>query len=94
MRGYQEVFLLAAKAGALEGYLFGREEVEPLTNWIDNISQMYCDLSPEVKRELALVLIPVLKRTLEYGKGVLVPELKVKLEQMLVESSVDLKRTG
>ena len=94
MKEHQGVFLFAAKVGALEGYLFRREEVEPLTNWIDNISRMYHDLSPEVKRELALVLVPVLKRILEYGKGVLVPELKEKLEQMLLESSAGLKRAG
>ena len=94
MKEHQEVFLFAAKVGALEGYLFGREEVEQLTNWVENISRMYHDLSPEVKRELDPVLVPVLKRTLEYGEGVLEPELKVKLEQMLLESSGGLKKAG
>ncbi len=88
---HQEVFLFAAKAGALEGYLFRRRKVEPLTNWIDNISRMYRDLSPEVKKELDPVLVPVLQRTLEYGKRVLEPELKGKLEQMLLESSAGLE---
>ena len=88
---HQEVFLFAAKAGALEGYLFERRNVEPLTNWIDNISQMYHDLSSEVRKELAPVLVPVLKRTLEYGKRVLQPGLEEKLEQMLRESSAGLE---
>ena len=48
--------------------MFERRKVEPLTNWIDNISHMYHDLLSEVRKELALVLVPVLKRTLEYGK--------------------------
>ena len=87
---HQPVFLFAAKAGALEGHLFERSEVEPLTNWVDNISRMYCDLSLEVRKELAPVLVPVLKRTLEYGKKVLEPELKGKLEQILQESSAGL----
>lgn len=93
---HQEVFLFAAKAGALEGYLFGRRKVEPLTSWIDNISRMYHDLSPAVKKELEPVLVPVLQRTLEYGKRVLEPELRGKLEQMLLESSAGLetKRVG
>ena len=84
---YQELFLFAAKAGALEGYLFKRGEVEPLTNWIDNISRMYHALSPEVKREVDSVFTPVLNRILEYGERVLEPGLREKLEQMLLASS-------
>jgi len=91
MREQQEVFLFAAKAGALEGYLFRRRKVEPLTNWIDNVTRMYHELSPEVKKELDPVLVPVLQRTLEYSKRVLEPELKGKLEQMLLESSAGLE---
>lgn len=93
---HREVFLFAAKAGALEGYLFRRRKVEPLTNWIDNISRMYHDLSPEAKKELAPVLVPVLQRTLEYGKRVLEPGLKGKLEQVLLESSggLETKKVG
>lgn len=88
---HQEIFLFAAKAGAPEGYLFRRRKVEPLTNWIDNISRMYHDLSLEARKELAPALVPVLKRTLEYGKRVLEPELKGKLEQVLRESSAGLE---
>ena len=84
---HQEVFLFAAKAGSLEGYLFERKKVEPLTNWVDNINRMYHDLSPEVKKELAPALVPVLKRTLEYGEKVLEAEHKEKLERLLQESS-------
>jgi len=91
MREQQEVFLFAAKAGALEGYLFRRRKVEPLTNWIDNVTRMYHELSPEVKKELDPVLVPVLQRTLEYGERVLEPELKGKLEQLLLESSAGLE---
>jgi len=84
---YQELFLFAAKAGALEGYLFKRRKVEPLTSWIDNISRMYHTLPPEVKREVDPVLTPVLKRMLEYGEKVLEPGLREKLEHMLLASS-------
>jgi len=91
MREQQEAFLFAAKAGALEGYLFRRRKVEPLTNWIDNVTRMYHELSPEVKKELDPVLVPVLQRTLEYGEKVLEPELKGKLEQLLLESSAGLE---
>lgn len=86
----QSVFLLAAKAGALEGYLFERKKVESLANWIDNIHQMHHNLSPEVRKELAPVLAPVLERALKSGKEALAPALKEKLEQILQESSADL----
>ncbi len=53
---HQDFFLFAAKAGVLEGFLFGRRKIEPLTNWIENSSRMYRDLSPEVRRSLTLFL--------------------------------------
>jgi len=84
---YRELFLFAAKAGALEGYLFERKEVELLSNWIDNISKMYRDLSPAVKKEIDPVFTPILQRILEYGAGVLEPGLREKVEQMLGEAS-------
>ncbi len=87
----QEVFLFAAKAGALEGYLFRRRKPEPLANWVNNISRMYHDLSPEVKKEVNPAFAAVLKRILEYGKRALEPELREKLELMLRESSAGLE---
>ncbi len=81
---YKELFLFAAKAGALEGYLFRRRKVEPLANWVDNISRMYGELSPEVKREVAPVLAPVLERVLKYGERLLESGLMEKLQQLLV----------
>ncbi len=80
---YQELFLFAAKAGSLEGYLFNRRKVEPLDNWITHISEMYRDLSPAVKREINPELATVLQRVLEYGGKLLEPALKEKLEQVL-----------
>ncbi len=84
------VFLLAAKAGALEGYLFDRKEVASIANWIDNIRQGRHDLSPEVRKKLAPVLTPVLERALEHGKETLSPALKEKLAQIFQESTNDL----
>jgi hypothetical protein len=86
MKEYKEVFLFAAKVGSLEGYLFERESVEPLTNWVDNVSRMYSDLPSEMKKELAADLVPVLKRVLEYGGKMLEAGLKEKLEQVLHDS--------
>jgi len=88
---YQELFLFATKAGALEGYLFKRRKVEPLDNWINNISRMYRELPAAVKKEVNPVFVPVLKRILEYGEKVLESGLREKLEHMLRESSAGLE---
>ena len=88
---YRELFLFAAKAGALEGYLFNRRKVEPLDNWIDNIGRMYQELPTAVRREVDPVFTPVLKRILEYGERVLESGLREKLEQMLLASSAGLE---
>ena len=84
---YKELFLFAAKAGALEGYLFRRRKVEPLINWVDSLSKMYQDLPLAVKREVDLVLSPVLERILAYGEKVLELSLREKIEQILLASS-------
>ena len=84
---YQELFLFAAKAGALEGYLFRRRKVEPLDNWVDNIGRMYQELPAAARREVDPVLPPVLKRILEYREKVLESGLREKLEQMLAQAS-------
>jgi len=50
----QEIFLFAAKAGSLEGYLYSRRKVEPLDNWVNNLSRMYAALSPRYVTRLPL----------------------------------------
>ena len=80
---YEQLFLFAAKAGSLEGYLFRRRKVEPLANWVGNIDRMYHELPPDVRREVAPVLAPVLERALRYGDKLLEPEFKEKLQKLL-----------
>ena len=86
---YQEFFLFAAKAGALEGYLFKRRKVEPLTVWVDNIDKMYHSLAPEIKKEVDPVFTPVLKRILSYGARTLESEQREKVEQMIPPALAD-----
>lgn len=87
---YQQLFLFAAKAGSLEGYLFKRRKVEPLDNWMENIGRMYQELPASVRREIDPLLAPVLKKTLEYGDKVLESRFKEKLRQMLLVSSAGI----
>jgi len=53
MSVYRSIYDFAAKAGALEGYVYPKEKVEPsyLPTWVDHIVQGYQALSPEARAE-------------------------------------------
>lgn len=85
MGEYEEFFKFAAKAGALEGYLYEREKLEPLTNWVNNIDDMYKKLPENVKRDMKQEYGIVLARILKNGEKVLEDEIKSKLTNMLSE---------
>ena len=87
MGEYAEFFKFAAKAGALEGYLYEREKIEPLSNWVNNMQVMYDKLPADVKKEIKEAYGIVLTRTLENGEKVLPDEIKSKLNGMLSELS-------
>jgi len=80
---YNEIFKFAAKAGALEGYLYEREKLEPLDNWVTNIEAMYRSLPDSVKGDIKEEFDVVLRRTLAYGAKVLDKEIKTKLNNLL-----------
>ncbi len=79
----EELFRFAAKSGALEGYLYEREKVEPLHNWVGNIEKMYASLPDSVKRDIRNEFSGVLTRTLTYGGKVLEEEVITKLNNLL-----------
>lgn len=85
MGEYEEFFKFAAKAGALEGYLFERERVEPLSNWVSNIEDMYKKLSASIKEDIKKEYGIVLEKTLNNGQKVLEDEMKLKLHRILSE---------
>ncbi len=83
MSEYSEFFKFAAKAGSLEGYLFKRDKVDPLTNWVGNIVTMFESLPDTIKNDIKDDLQSVLQRALEYGDRSLEAELKEKLQKLL-----------
>lgn len=85
MGEYEQFFKFAAKAGALEGYLYEREKIEPLTNWVNNIDDMYRKLPENVKRDVKQEYGIVLARILKNGEKALEDEIKSKLTNMLSE---------
>ena len=84
MRDYEELFTFAAKAGALEGYLYEREEVEPLDDWVSNIEKMYAGLPDNIKAEIRGEFGSVLTRISKYGNKVLGNEIKKRLDSLFL----------
>jgi len=82
MGEYEELFKFAAKAGSLEGYLYEREEVEPLDDWIGNIEKMYAGLPDNIKDEIKGEFGAVLTRISTYGERVLGDEIKKRLNNL------------
>ncbi|MFC2068216.1 hypothetical protein ACFLTP_04335 [Chloroflexota bacterium] len=70
MGKYKELFKFAAKAGALEGYLYERVKLEQLDNWVINIERMYISLPNRMKDDIRDEVATVLTKTLTYGGGV------------------------
>jgi galactose-1-phosphate uridylyltransferase len=79
MEGYEALFKFAAKAGSMEGYLYEREKIEPLSNWVSNLETMYANLPDEVKAQIRDELGNVLARILQYGGARLEEEIRTRL---------------
>jgi hypothetical protein len=82
MEAYEELFKFAAKAGSLEGYLYEREAIEPLSNWVGNLETMYANLPEEVKAQIRKELSAVLERTLNYGGIRLEGDIRTRLDNL------------
>jgi hypothetical protein len=85
MGEYEELFKFAAKVGSLEGYLYQRDEIESLDNWMDNINTMYQNLPDDIKGDLRKAYTDVLNRILVNGKIILPENLRSRLQSMLLE---------
>jgi len=85
MAQYIELFKFAAKMGALEGYLYEREKIEPLYDWVSNIERMYTSLPDNVKEDIRDEFQSVLKRSLNYGEKALEKEIKTRLNDLLLK---------
>ncbi len=64
---YQEVYDFAAKAGALEGYVYPKEKVDLgyLPRWVDNLVNHYRRLPSEVREEFQDLCNGTLGRTIQ-----------------------------
>ncbi len=50
---YRELYDFASKAGALEGYVYHKDKVEPsyLPGWVEHLVEQYLQLPPEVRED-------------------------------------------
>ncbi len=64
---YQEVYDFAAKAGALEGYVYPKKKVDLgyLPRWVDNLVDHYRRLPSEVREEFQGLCNGTLGRTIQ-----------------------------
>jgi hypothetical protein len=64
---YKEVYDFAAKAGALEGYVFPKEKMDLnyLPKWVDNLANQYRALPPEVREEFQSLCNGTLGRAIQ-----------------------------
>ena len=85
MGQFAEFFKFAAKAGSLEGYLYERERVEPVRNWVANIEKMYQSLPVEVREDIKKEFGEVLRKVITYGEKVLEDDVQTKLNGLLSE---------
>jgi len=67
MGTYQEVYDLAAKAGALEGYVYPKEKVDLnyLPQWVDHLVNQYQRLPAEVREEFQVLFNGTIGRTIQ-----------------------------
>ena len=83
MSDNKELFLFAAKVGSLEGYLYDREKLESLDNWVGNIERMYANLPDSDRDGLKEEFGGVLKRILTYGEKILPKDIEARLSKLL-----------
>ena len=64
---YREVYDFAAKAGALEGYVYQKErlDINYLPRWVDNLVNHYHRLPPEAKDDFQSLCNGTLGRTIQ-----------------------------
>ena len=73
---YREIYEFAASAGALEGFVYPRRELEAgqLDNWIHNLGKQYLDISEDVRKSFQPSLDRTLGRAVQALISVLGPE--------------------
>jgi hypothetical protein len=64
---HRDIYEFAARAGALEGYVYAKEKIEEgsLTNWVKSVVEQYRALPSEVREEFQDLCDGTLGRTVQ-----------------------------
>jgi hypothetical protein len=81
----KQLFFFAAKVGSLEGYLYNREKLDKLDDWVNNIVSLYHALPLQARKDIRDDLSLVLNRILAYGAHTLDTRHRTKLSGLLAE---------
>lgn len=81
----KQLFLFAAKVGSLEGYLYKRDKLDMLDDWVSNIINLYHGLPSQMGNDIRVDLRVVLARILTYGAETMDTKLKTKIGELLRE---------
>lgn len=100
MHIYTKIYEFAASAGALEGYVYPKNEMNPdyLPNWIDHLVAAYRHLPPDALREIQSSLDGTLGRAVRSLIPVLgedhevIEKLKSMIKGKLPESPDDFQK--
>ncbi len=93
MNLYQQIYEFAASAGAFEGYVYGRRDLDmnALPNWIANLNQAYALIPREILDQIQPSIDQTLGRAWRSASQVLGEdhELVAKLGAMIKGSAPD-----
>jgi len=100
MHIYTKIYEFAASAGAFEGYVYPKREIDPnyLPEWVGHLVVAYEHLSPEVRKEIQSSLNGTIGRAVRALIPILGEEDETirKLKSMIVgelpESADDFRR--
>ncbi len=86
---YRELYDFAAKAGALEGYVYPKDRVDPsyLPLWVEHLVEGYRQLPPEVREDFQTLCDGTLGRAIRSLSSLLGEDHEVikKLKTMVKE---------
>jgi hypothetical protein len=93
MHLYSKIYEFAASAGALEGYVYKKDNIdmEALTNWVDNLIAAYNHLPPEALDEFQSSLDQTIGRAIRSLSSASDQEHEIvrKLKSLVVGSLPD-----
>ncbi len=99
---YRDIYAFAAGAGALEGFVYGKDKMEPgsLKHWVNNLTNQYHALSDDVRADFQDLCDGTVGRAIQSvipllgEEHDLIQQLKSLVQGQLPSSPDDFSRGG